>query len=70
MHRQDSSLIMTHILFAFAALLLGGIAGLLQGLVRGGMITLPAGIGYYQLLTAHGVLMALIFRQRKVNWGY
>ncbi|PZD95152.1 cytochrome C [Paenibacillus sambharensis] len=48
-------------MFAFAALLAGGIAGLLQGLVRGGMVTLPAGIGYYQLLTAHGVLMALIF---------
>ena len=59
--RQDKSLVLAHILVAFAALLLGAIAGLLQGLVRGGMITLPAGIGYYQLLTAHGVLMALIF---------
>lgn len=58
---KDSSLILTYILFAFGALLVGGIAGVLQGLVRGGMITLPAGIGYYQLLTAHGVLMALIF---------
>lgn len=59
--RRDSFLAMAHILFAFVALLLGGIAGLLQGMVRGGMITLPGGIGYYQLLTAHGVLMALIF---------
>lgn len=59
--RRDSALILAHILFAFLALFLGGIAGLLQGLVRGGQITLPGGIGYYQLLTAHGVLMALVF---------
>lgn len=56
----DGKLVLAHILFAFAALLLGGIAGVVQGLVRGGF-KLPGGIGYYQLLTAHGVLMALIF---------
>ncbi|GIP39084.1 cytochrome c oxidase subunit I [Paenibacillus sp. J31TS4] len=59
--RKDSRLVLAHILFAFGALFLGGIAGLLQGLVRGGVVKLPAEIGYYQLLTAHGVLMALIF---------
>ncbi|OXM84010.1 b(o/a)3-type cytochrome-c oxidase subunit 1 [Paenibacillus rigui] len=59
--RKDGALVMAHILFAFFALLLGGIAGLLQSLVRGGNMTLPGGIGYYQLLTAHGVLMALVF---------
>ncbi|PYI57083.1 b(o/a)3-type cytochrome-c oxidase subunit 1 [Paenibacillus flagellatus] len=59
--KQDGRLVLAHLLFAFAALLLGGIAGVLQGMVRGGTIELPAGIGYYQLLTAHGVLMALIF---------
>jgi cytochrome c oxidase subunit 1 len=59
--RKDGSLVLVHILFAFLALFLGGVAGLLQGMVRGGTITLPAGIGYYELLTAHGVLMALIF---------
>ncbi|WP_248926022.1 b(o/a)3-type cytochrome-c oxidase subunit 1 [Paenibacillus hamazuiensis] len=59
--RGDSQLVMAHILFAFLALLLGGIAGLAQGLVRGGNVPLPFGIGYYQLLTAHGVLMALVF---------
>ncbi|GAB2694215.1 b(o/a)3-type cytochrome-c oxidase subunit 1 [Paenibacillus thermoaerophilus] len=58
---QDGKLILAHVLFAFGALVIGAIAGLLQGLVRGGIVTLPAGIGYYQLLTAHGVLMALIF---------
>ncbi len=59
--RNDGKLVLAHVLFAFAALLVGGIAGLLQGLVRGGAVTLPAQIGYYELLTAHGVLMALIF---------
>ncbi|WP_282941127.1 b(o/a)3-type cytochrome-c oxidase subunit 1 [Paenibacillus sp. RC67] len=59
--RRDSALVLAHILFAFFALLLGGVAGVLQGLVRGGAIKLPYEIGYYQLLTAHGVLMALIF---------
>lgn len=58
---RDAAVSLAHIIFAFCALLIGGIAGLLQGLVRGGVITLPAGIGYYQLLTAHGVMMALIF---------
>lgn len=34
--RNDGKLVLAHVLFAFAALLIGGIAGLLQGLVRGG----------------------------------
>ncbi|TVY09472.1 cbb3-type cytochrome c oxidase subunit I [Paenibacillus cremeus] len=59
--KKDGALVLAHILFAFFALLLGGIAGLLQSVVRGGLYTLPGGIGYYQLLTAHGVLMALVF---------
>ncbi|MCD9020696.1 b(o/a)3-type cytochrome-c oxidase subunit 1 [Cohnella silvisoli] len=59
--RGDGKLVLAHILFAFGALLIGGIAGMLQGMVRGGMMTLPGNIGYYELLTAHGVLMALIF---------
>lgn len=59
--RKDGKLVLAHLLFAYGALLLGGICGLLQSLVKGGTITLPAGIGYYQLLTAHGVLMALVF---------
>ena len=45
---------------AFTAIFLGAIAGLLQGLVRGGVIDLGP-VNYYQLLTAHGVLMALVF---------
>lgn len=59
--RKDGRLVLTHLLFAYAALLLGGVCGMLQSLVKSGSITLPAGIGYYELLTAHGVLMALVF---------
>lgn len=57
----DRRLILAHIGFAFTAFLIGAIAGLVQALQRTGFITLPSNIGYYQLLTAHGVSMALIF---------
>ncbi|MCD1261019.1 cbb3-type cytochrome c oxidase subunit I [Paenibacillus athensensis] len=58
---RDGKLVVAHILTAFVALLLGGVAGLLQSLVRSGSIKLPAAVGYYELLTAHGVLMAIVF---------
>ncbi|WP_449536681.1 b(o/a)3-type cytochrome-c oxidase subunit 1 [Ferdinandcohnia sp. Marseille-Q9671] len=58
--KRDGKLAMAHFYVAFIALLLGGTAGLLQTLVRSGKYTLPAGIGYYQLLTVHGVLLALV----------
>ena len=57
---RDGKLAMAHIYVAFIALFLGGFAGLLQTLVRSGKFTLPAGIGYYQILTVHGVLLALV----------
>lgn len=57
---RDATLSMAHMYIAFAALFLGSLAGVLQGLVRGGLIELPGSIGYYQLLTAHGVLLALV----------
>jgi cytochrome c oxidase subunit I len=58
---NDAALSMAHIYIAFSAFLIGALAGLLQGLVRGGMIQLPSWLGYYQILTAHGVLLALVF---------
>ncbi|MDP5274867.1 b(o/a)3-type cytochrome-c oxidase subunit 1 [Chengkuizengella axinellae] len=58
---KDSKLVLAHIIFALIALFIGAIAGLLQSLVKSGAITLPAEIGYYQLLTAHGVLLGLVF---------
>ncbi|MCH1627340.1 b(o/a)3-type cytochrome-c oxidase subunit 1 [Fredinandcohnia quinoae] len=57
---KDAKLAMVHIYVAFIALALGGTAGLLQTLVRSGKYELPAGIGYYQLLTTHGVLLGLV----------
>lgn len=60
-NKLDRSLVLVHLYVAFSALLIGGVAGIIQGLVRGGMVTLPASIDYYQLLTAHGVLLALVF---------
>lgn len=57
---KDSKLAMAHIYVAMIALLLGGTAGLLQVLVRSGEFKLPWGIGYYQVLTVHGVLLGLI----------
>ncbi|MCY9694467.1 cbb3-type cytochrome c oxidase subunit I [Paenibacillus alginolyticus] len=58
---KDGKLVVAHIIVAFLALLIGGIAGLLQTLVKSGTVKLPYGIGYYELLTAHGVLMAIVF---------
>ncbi len=58
---DDAKLIRVHLYVGYIAVFLGAIAGLLQGLQRGGMITLPSWLEYYQLLTAHGVLLALVF---------
>lgn len=58
---KDAALSMAHIYVAFFAFIVGALMGLLQGLVRGGMIELPSWLGYYQILTVHGVLLALVF---------
>lgn len=58
--KRDSKLALAHIYVAFIALAIGGLCGLLQTLVRSGQFTLPWGIGYYQILTVHGVLLGLI----------
>ncbi|MDZ5473197.1 b(o/a)3-type cytochrome-c oxidase subunit 1 [Bacillus sp. 31A1R] len=58
--RRDGKLAMAHFHVAFIALALGGLAGLLQVLVRSGKFELPLGIGYYQVLTVHGVLLGLV----------
>jgi len=59
--RKDASLMLAHLYVGFIAVLLGGLAGLFQLLQRAGFIQLPSWIGYYQLLTVHGVLLALVF---------
>jgi cytochrome c oxidase subunit I len=57
---RDAKLAMAHFYVAFIALALGGLAGLLQTLVRSGKFELPWGIDYYQVLTVHGVLLGLV----------
>ncbi len=57
---QDAKLSKTYLLVAFIALLLGGVLGLLQGLNRAGLLQLPPWLNYYQVLTAHGVLLVLV----------
>ncbi|GIN38133.1 b(o/a)3-type cytochrome-c oxidase subunit 1 [Heyndrickxia oleronia] len=57
--KQDARLSMAYIYVAFAALAIGGLMGLLQTLVRSGRLELPGGINYYEILTAHGVLLGL-----------
>ncbi|KKE79378.1 cytochrome C [Bacilli bacterium] len=58
--KSESRLYMSFISFAFIALFVGGLMGLLQVLVRSGYYTLPAGIDYYQVLTVHGVVLGLV----------
>lgn len=58
--RRDAKLSMAHMYVAFVSLLIGGLCGLLQVLVRSGKFELPANIGYYQILTVHGVILALV----------
>src|SRR5690625_2456340 len=58
--KQESKIYMSFIYVAFISLAIGGLMGLLQTLVRSGTITLPWGIDYYQVLTLHGVTLALI----------
>ncbi|MDF2680627.1 MAG: cytochrome [Brevibacillus sp.] len=59
--RPSALLGLSYIWVAYIAFGLAALAGMLQGMVRGGIIELPSWTNYYQILTAHGVLMALIF---------
>lgn len=58
---KDATLSLTFLVVSFTALLIGGVLGLLQGLNRAGLFELPAWFDYYQTLTAHGILLLLVF---------
>ncbi|MFD0952711.1 cbb3-type cytochrome c oxidase subunit I [Virgibacillus natechei] len=58
---DDARLTLTYFSLAFIILFIGGTLGLLQGLNRAGLLELPAWFNYYQVLTAHGILLILIF---------
>nr|WP_077320576.1 b(o/a)3-type cytochrome-c oxidase subunit 1 [Virgibacillus proomii] len=57
---KEAKLYMSFMYVTFISLLIGGLMGFLQTLVRSGTITLPWGIDYYQVLTVHGVILALV----------
>jgi cytochrome c oxidase subunit 1 len=54
-------LVLTHIYTATLVLGLGALFGLLQAFSRANWIEMPPWFDYYRMLTAHGVLMALVF---------
>lgn len=56
----DAKLSKSYMAVAFIALLIGGFLGLFQGLERAGLIQLPTWFTYYQVLTAHGILLVLV----------
>jgi len=59
--KEDRRLALWNIGTAYVAFLIGTLMGLLQVFVRNDKLDLPAWLNYYQVLTAHGVLLALIF---------
>ncbi|MGI8386187.1 cbb3-type cytochrome c oxidase subunit I [Robertmurraya sp. P23] len=59
-HLEDARITKSYLLVAFIALLLGGFLGLLQGLNRAGVLELPVWLNYYQILTAHGLLLVVV----------
>jgi cytochrome c oxidase subunit 1 len=54
-------LVLTYIYTATLVLGLGALFGMLQGFSRANFIVMPQWFDYYRMLTAHGVLMALVF---------
>lgn len=56
----EAKLTKSYMIVAFIALFIGGFLGLTQGLERAGVIGLPSWFNYYQVLTAHGVLLVLV----------
>ncbi|EGQ26995.1 cytochrome c oxidase subunit I [Sporosarcina newyorkensis 2681] len=58
--KKESRLYMSFMYVTFVSLLVGGLMGLLQTLVRSGKYTLPFNIDYYTILTTHGVVLGLV----------
>ncbi|MED4015581.1 cbb3-type cytochrome c oxidase subunit I [Sutcliffiella cohnii] len=57
---QDANISKAYLLVGFIALLLGGVMGVIQGLNRAGVLELPTWLNYYQILTAHGLLLVVV----------
>src|SRR5579864_4312461 len=59
--KSENRLILTHIYVGTGALCVGAVFGLLQAMSRARWVSAPPWFDYYRMLTAHGVLMALVF---------
>ncbi|WP_193554846.1 b(o/a)3-type cytochrome-c oxidase subunit 1 [Halobacillus salinus] len=58
---NDRRLPLANTAVAYAAFLIGTLCGLLQVFIRNDALTLPGWLDYYQILTAHGLLLAIVF---------
>ncbi|MFS0575585.1 b(o/a)3-type cytochrome-c oxidase subunit 1 [Sporosarcina sp. 179-K 3D1 HS] len=58
--KKQSRLYMSFMYVTYVSLLIGGLMGLLQTLVRSGKYKLPFNIDYYTILTVHGVILGLV----------
>ncbi|HZV79389.1 MAG TPA: cbb3-type cytochrome c oxidase subunit I [Candidatus Binatus sp.] len=58
---RENRLPLAYVYTATGALVIGAVFGLLQAYSRARAFTAPAWFDYYRMLTAHGVLMALVF---------
>ncbi len=59
-NKADSKLVVAHMYVVIIALAIGGTAGLIQVLERSGYFEMPSWLNYYQVLTLHGVVLALV----------
>lgn len=57
----ERKLALANLGFAYSAFLIGTLCGLLQVFIRNDALTLPSWLDYYQVLTAHGLLLAIVF---------
>ncbi|GGC78338.1 cytochrome c oxidase subunit I [Thalassobacillus devorans] len=57
---EDARITKSYLIVAFAAILVGGLLGLLQGMNRAGILELPVWLNYYKVLTAHGLLLVVV----------
>lgn len=58
---SERKLALSNIAVAYTAFLIGTFCGLIQVFMRNDRLELPAWLDYYQVLTAHGVLLALVY---------
>ncbi|HTU68919.1 MAG TPA: cbb3-type cytochrome c oxidase subunit I [Candidatus Baltobacteraceae bacterium] len=57
----ENRLVLAHVYTATIAVCLGAVFGVLQAFSRADALQAPQWFDYYRMLTAHGVLMALVF---------